>query len=367
MKKENDSMSMLKRLAQAAAIAAGLALAAPAAAQEPAKIGFVYPGPVGDTGWAFELDTGRKAVEEKFGDKVETIVAENIPEGPDAARVMNQMAADGAKMIMLGSFGYMNDGLKLARQYPDIAFIHASGYKLAPNFGTFLSRNYETAYAAGLAAGYLTKTNILGVVAAYPIPEVVGMLNAYVLGAQKTNPDVTAKVVWLNSWFDPNKSQEGARSLVAQDADVIFSLYQDTPEVVALAEELGVYSISTSSDMKAYAPEKYLGGLVVDWRPHFIDQVGKMLDGTFKGEAYWGGYKDGAIELSSLTPDLTPEQRKVVDDAIAEMKAGAFHPMTGPIIAQDGTEKVAAGETMSDEDLLGINWLVKGVETKIPN
>ena len=359
-------MSLLKRFLQAATLVAGFAFAATAAAQ-PAKIGFIYPGPVGDTGWAYELDQARQAVEEKFGDQVETVVAENIPEGPDAARVMNQMAADGAKMIMLGSFGYMNDGLRLAQQHPDIAFIHASGYKLAPNFGTFLSRNYETAYAAGLAAGYLTESNILGIVAAYPIPEVIGMLNAFVLGARKTNPEATAKVVWLNSWFDPNKSQEGARSLVAQDADVIFSLYQDTPEVVALSDELGVYSISTSSDMKAYAPEKYLGGLVVDWRPHFIDQVQKMLDGNFKGEAYYGGYQDGAIELASLTDDLTPEQRKVVDDAIAAMKAGTFHPFTGPITGQDGTVKVPEGETMSDEEILSVNWLVEGVETQIPN
>lgn len=359
-------MMLLKRLVLTAGLLAGLATAGPALAQ-PAKIGFIYPGPVGDTGWAFELDTGRKAVEEKFGDKVTTVVAENIPEGPDAARVMNQMAADGARMIMLGSFGYMNDGLKLARQYPDSAFIHASGYKLADNFGTFLSRNYETSYAAGLAAGYLTRSKVLGIVASYPIPEVIGMINGYTLGAQKTNPDVTVKVVWLNSWFDPNKSQEGARSLVAQNADIIFSLYQDTPEVVALSEELGIYSISTSSDMKAYAPKKYLAGLKVDWRPHFIDQVQKMLDGTFKGEAYWGGYKDGAIELTSLTPDLTPEQRKVVEDAITAMKAGTFHPMTGPITAQDGSVKIAAGETMADADLLAVNWLVKGVETKIPN
>ena len=357
---------MLKDLIRVAAAALALSTAAPAFAQ-PAKIGFIYPGPVGDTGWAFQLDAGRKAVEAKFGDRVQTVVAENIPEGPDAARVMNQMAAEGAKLIMLGSFGYMNDGLKLARQHPDIAFIHASGYKQAPNFGTFLSRNYETAYAAGLAAGYLTKSNILGIVASYPIPEVIGMINTYTLGAQKTNPNVTAKVVWLNSWFDPNKSQEGARSLVAQNADVIFSLYQDTPEVVALSDELGVYSISTSSDMKAYAPKKYLGGLTVDWGPYFIDQVQKALDGTFKGEAYWGGYKEGIIELSSLTPDLTPEQRKVVEDAVAGMKAGTFHPMTGPITAQDGTVKVPAGESMSDADLLGINWLVKGVETRIPS
>lgn len=337
-----------------------------ARAEGKAKLGFIYPSPVGDVGWAHELDEGRKKVVEKFGDQVEAVTAENIPEGPDAARTMNQMIADGAKLLMIGSFGYMNDGIKLAKQYPDVAFINASGYKMSDNFGNFQTRNYETSYIAGLAAGYLTKSKILGVVAAYPIPEVVGIINTFTLGAQKTNPDITVKVVWLNSWFDPNKSQEAARSLVAAQADVLFSLYQDTPEVVALAEELGVYSISTSSDMKKYAAKKYLMGMGIDWGPHFIDVVEKVLAGAYKGDAYWGGMKDGAVHVASLTPDLSAEQRKACDDAVAAITAGSFHPMTGPIVDQDGAEKLAAGVTIADGDMLGINWLVKGVETRIP-
>ena len=200
------------------------------------KIGFVYPSPVGDVGWAHELDNGRKAIEAAFGDRVETVVAENIPEGPDASRIMNQMASTGAKMIMLGSFGYMNDGLKLAKKRPDMTFIHASGYKLADNFGNFQTRNYESAYLAGIGAGFVTKSNILGIVAAYPIPEVVGIINAFTMGAQLVNQGVSVKVVWLNSWFDPSKAQESARSLVSQKADVLLSLYQDTPSVVTVAE-----------------------------------------------------------------------------------------------------------------------------------
>jgi simple sugar transport system substrate-binding protein len=337
-----------------------------AQASEKFKLGFIYPSPVGDVGWAHELDEGRRKVAEKFGDAVEIVTAENIPEGPDAARTMNQMIADGAKFLMIGSFGYMNDGMKLAKDHPEVSFINASGYKLAPNFGNFQTRNYETAYIAGLAAGFVTKSKILGVVAAYPIPEVIGIINAFTLGAQKTNPDVTVKVVWLNSWFDPNKSQEAARSLVAAQADVLFSLYQDTPEVVTLADELGVYSISTSSDMSKHAPKKYLMGMGIDWGPHFIDMVGQAIAGNFKGTSYWGGMKDGAVHVASLTPNLTPEQKKVTDDAVAAITAGTFHPLTGPVVDQDGNEKLAAGVVIADGDMASINWLVKGVETRIP-
>ena len=250
-----------KALALAAIFAAGIT---GASAADKLKIGFIYPSPVGDVGWAKELDEGRKAVEAKFGDKVETQVVENVPEGPDAARIMTQMASTGAGMIMIGSFGYMNDGLKLAKRKPDVTFVHASGYKIAPNLSNFQSRNYESAYAAGMAAGFVTKSKKFGIVAAYAIPEVVGIVNAFTLGAQKTNPDIAVNIVWLNSWFNPSKAQESARSLIAQGSDVIFSLYQDTPSVVTVGEEEGVYVINTSSDMKKYAPTKLLASLTAD-------------------------------------------------------------------------------------------------------
>lgn len=335
-------------------------------AADPLKIGFIYPSPVGDVGWAYELDRGRQAIEAEFGDKVETVVVENIPEGPDAARIMNQMAADGAKMIMIGSFGYMNDGLKLAKRNPDIKLIHASGYKLADNMGNFQTRNYESAYIAGMAAGYVTKSNTIGMVAAYAIPEVVGIINAFTMGAQATNADVTMKVVWLNSWFDPSKAQESARSLIAQKSDVIFSIYQDTPSVVTVAEEEGVYVVNTSSDMSKYAPTKLLASLQISWAEHFIEQTKAVLDGSFKGTAFWGGMADGAVSMAGMSADLNPEQRAAVDAKVAEISAGSFHPFSGPIVDQDGKEMIAAGETISDGDLLGINWLVKGVETKLP-
>jgi simple sugar transport system substrate-binding protein len=279
---------------------------------------------------------------------------------------MNQMAATGAGMIMLGSFGYMNDGMRLAQQRPDMTFIHASGYKLADNFGNFQSRNYESSYVVGMAAGSVTESDTVGVVAAYAIPEVIGMINAFTLGLQEVNPEATVRVVWLNSWFNPSKAQESARSLIAQDADVIYSLYQDTPSVVTVAEEEGVYVINTSSDMKSYAPNWLLASQVVDWRDYFIEQVQATMDGTFEGTAFWGGMADGAVDVASFHPDLTEEQIAEMEAVMDEIAAGAFHPLTGPVVDQDGTERLAEGEVISDDALRGIDWLVAGVETRIP-
>ncbi len=361
-------MPELRNAITAAALAIAISMtAAGDAAADKLKIGFIYPSPIGDVGWAKELDNGRASIEEAFGDKVETVVVENVPEGPDAARIMNQMASTGAGMVMLGSFGYMNDGLKLAQQKPDVTFIHASGYKTLDNLGNFQTRNYESSYIAGMAAGFATQSNTLGIVAAYSIPEVVGIINTFTLGAQRTNPDITVKVVWLNSWFNPSKAQESARSLIAQESDVIFSLYQDTPSVVTVAEEEGVYVVNTSSDMKEYAPTKLLASMTIDWGPYFIEQVEATLDGSFKGAPYWGGMADGAVSVSSLSPDLTEEQIAELNAVIDEISSGKYHPMTGPIVDQDGKEQLADGVAIEDGAMLGINWLVQGVETRIPN
>lgn len=341
--------------------------AVPAIAEEKLKIGFLYPSPIADVGWSAELNAGRLAIEEHFGDKVETVFVENVPEGPDAARIMNQMAAQGADMIMLGSFGYMNDGIKLAQQRPELTFIHASGFKLAPNFGNFQSRNYESSYLVGLAAGDVTESNVIGIVAAYAIPEVIGMINGFALGVQKVNPDATIKVVWLNSWFDPPKAQDSARALIAQQTDVVYSLYQDTPSVVTVAEEEGVWVINTSSDMKKYAPNWLLASQIADWSSYFIASAQATMDGTFEGKPFWGGMADGTVDVKSWSDKISDETMAMIKEAEEAMRAGTFHPLTGPVMDQDGTERLAAGETIADGDLLGIDWLVKGVETRLPN
>lgn len=342
------------------------ALALPAAAQDKLKIGFLFPSPIADVGWSAELNHGRQAIEEHFGDKVETIFVENVPEGPDAARIMNQMAAQGAGMIMLGSFGYMNDGLKLAQQRPDMTFIHASGYKLAPNLGNFQSRNYESSYLVGMAAADVTETNTVGIVAAYAIPEVVGMINGFALGVQEVNPDVTIKVVWLNSWFDPPKAQESARALMAQQADVIYSLYQDTPSVVTVAEEEGVWVINTSSDMKEYAPNWLLASQIADWSSYFIESTQATMDGTFEGTAFWGGMADNTVDVKSWSSAISAETMAKIEAADAAIRAGEFHPLTGPIVDQEGTERLAESEIIEDQAMASIDWLVAGVETRIP-
>ncbi len=357
---------MLPRTMKAlAAAATAAALALPAAAQD-LTIGFIYPSPIADVGWSAELNHGREAIEAHFGDRVRTIFVENVPEGPDAARIMNQMAAQGAGMIMLGSFGYMNDGIKLAEQRPDMTFIHASGYKLAPNFSNFQSRNYESSYLVGMAAGDKTENDTIGIVAAYAIPEVIGMINGFALGVQEINPDATIKVVWLNSWFDPPKAQESARALMAQDADVIYSLYQDTPSVVTVAEEEGVWVINTSSDMKEYAPNWLLASQIADWSSFFIESAEATLNGTFEGKAFWGGMADGTVDVKSWSPSISAETMAKIEAAGAAITAGEFHPLTGPIVDQDGTERLAEGEVITDEAMLGIDWLVAGVETRIP-
>lgn len=349
-----------------AVAATGILLALPAVAQDKLKIGFVYPSPIADVGWSAELNAGRQAIEDHFGDQVETIFVENVPEGPDAGRIINQMAAQGAGMIMLGSFGYMNDGIKLAEQRPDITFIHASGYKLAPNFSNFQSRNYESSYLVGMAAADVTKTNTVGIVAAYAIPEVVGMINGFTLGVQAVNPDVTVKVVWLNSWFDPPKAQESARALMAQQSDVIYSLYQDTPSVVTVAEEEEVWVINTSSDMKEYAPTWLLASQIADWSSFFIESTQATIDGTFEGTAFWGGMADDTVDVKSWASAISTETMAKIEAADAAIRAGEFHPLTGPIVDQDGTERLADGVVIADGDMAGIDWLVAGVETRIP-
>ncbi|WP_198174106.1 BMP family ABC transporter substrate-binding protein [Mesorhizobium xinjiangense] len=331
------------------------------------KISFLYPSPVADVGWAKQLDLGREAIEEKFGDAVESIVVENIPEGPDAARIMNQMVTDGAKFVMLGSFGYMNDGLRLARQHPDIAFIHASGFKQTDNFGTFTARNYEGFYLGGLAAGMVTESDTIGIVAAFAIPEVVAAVNAITLAVHKVDPDAKIKIVWLNSWFDPPKAQEAARALISQGADVLFSLHQDTPSVVNVAEAEGVYVVNTSSDMSAYGPNSVLASVINDWNDYFIESFQAALDGDFKGADFRGGLASGAVKVAAWNDDLTEEQLGTIKQAEADLASGKTHVFAGPLKDQDGNVRAEAGTTLPDQEIFGMNWLVEGVSGSLPN
>lgn len=345
---------------------AAMAISTAAAQAEPVKAGFIYPSPTADVGWAKQLDLGREAIEAEFGDKVETVVVDPVPEGPDAARIMNQMVTDGATFIVLGSFGYMNDGLRLARQHPDVAFLHASGFKQAENFATFTARNYEGFYLGGLAAGMVTRSNVIGIVAAFAIPEVVAEVNAIALAVRKVNPQTDIKIIWLNSWFDPPKAQEAARALISQGADVLFSLHQDTPSVVNIAEAEGVYVVNTSSDMSAYGPNSVLASVTNDWTDYFVESFRAKLDGTFRGSDFRGGLASGAVAVTAWSDDLTEEQLAEIKQAEADIASGKAHVFAGPLKDQEGTIRAEAGTNLPDEAIFSMNWLVEGLSGSLP-
>lgn len=355
-------LNIVKKLA----IAACMSLVAATAQAEPTKLGFIYPSPTGDVGWAKQLDLAREAVVKEFGDKVTTRVVENVTEGPDAGRVINQMISDGAKFIVLGSFGYFNDGLRLARQFPDVAFLHASGFKQSKNFGTFTARNYEGFYLAGMAGGMVTKSNTLGIVAAFAVPEVVAEVNAIALAVKKVNPDATIKIVWVNTWFDPAKEQDAARALISQGADVLFSLHQDTPSVVNVGQAQKVFVVNTNSDMTAHGPDAVLASVTTDWSKYFVKEVGDKLAGNFDGTDFRGGIADGTVKVVAWNKAISADQMAQIEQAEADLMSGKAHVFAGPLRDQSGTERVAAGANLPDPDIFAMNWLVEGLDGSLP-
>ncbi|MBI5335324.1 MAG: BMP family ABC transporter substrate-binding protein [Burkholderiales bacterium] len=353
--------SLLKLTAAAVLAATGLA----AQAQEPLKIGFVYVGPVGDAGWTFAHDNGRKAVEAQFGSKVKTTFVEKVPEGPDAERVIRDLVAQGNTLIFGTTFGYMDPMMKVARTAKNVKFEHATGYKSAPNMRTYDSRTYEGAYMAGVIAGSMTKSNVLGVVGSIPIPEVIRNINSFTLGAQSVNPKIKTKVVWVNSWFDPPKEGEGAQSLLNQGADVLFQ-NTDSAAVLQTAEKAGKFAFGWDSDMSKFGPNAHLASSIINWAPYYIKATNDVLNKTWKSEGVWLGVKDGAIDLVSISPKVPADVRKKVDTVKAGLKAGTFQIWKGPIMGADGKELLKAGQVADDKFLHGINFYVMGVEGKVP-
>ena len=341
--------------------------AAPAPAQpEPLKIAFAYVGPVGDGGWTFAHDNGRKAIEAEFGNKAVTSFVESVPESADAERVIRDMAAQGNKLIFGTTFGYMEPMLKVAADFKDVKFEHATGYKTAENLRTYDSRTYEGAYMAGVIAGAMTKTNTLGVVASIPIPEVIRNINSFTLGAQSVNPKIKTKVVWVNGWFDPPKETEAATSLINGGADVLFQ-NTDSSAVLQTAEKMGKRAFGWDSDMTAYGPKAHLGSAVINWGPYYVKAVKDALEGTWSTGGVWWGHKEGAIDMVSVADDVPAEIKAKVDTIKAGLKDGSFHPWTGPIVGQDGKEVLAKDAKADDAFLGGVKFYVKGVEGKVPN
>lgn len=347
-------------------VAAAPAPAAEAPAKaEPLKVAFAYVGPVGDGGWSFAHDTARKKVQEEYGDKIVTTFVESVPEGADAERVLRDLASQGNKLIFGTTFGYMDAIQKIAPDYKDVKFEHATGYKTAETVRTYDSRTYEGAYLAGVIAGGMTKSNTLGIVGSVPIPEVIRNINSFTLGAQSVNPKITTKVVWVNEWFSPPKETEAATSLINGGADILFQ-NTDSPAVLKTAEEKGARAFGWDSDMTAYGPKAHLGSSIINWQPYYSKAIKDVLEGTWTTGSSWWGVKEGAIDLVSIADDVPAELKTKVEEAKAGLKAGTFQIWKGPIATNDGKEILAAGAVADDAFLAGINFYVKGVEGKVP-
>jgi simple sugar transport system substrate-binding protein len=341
-------------------------VAAPAPKPEPLKIAFAYVGPVGDGGWAFAHDNGRKAIEKEFGDKVVTSFVEKVPESADAERVIRDMATQGNKLIFGTTFGYMEPMLKVAPDFKDVKFEHATGYKQAENMRTYDSRTYEGAYMAGVIAGKMTKSNTLGVVASIPIPEVVRNINSFTLGAQSVNPKIKTKVVWVNEWFNSPKETEAATSLINGGADILFQ-NTDSSAVLQTAEKMNKRAFGWDSDMTAYGPKAHLGSAVINWGPYYVKATRDALEGKWTGNTgVWWGVKEGAIDMVSIAADVPEETKTKIADIKKGLTDGTFSIWKGPIVGQDGKEILAKDAVADDKFLGGVNFYVKGVEGKVP-
>jgi basic membrane protein A and related proteins len=322
------------------------------------KVGFVYVSPIGDAGWSYAHDMGRQAVEELDG--VTTSYVEAVPEGPDAERVIQNMARKDYDIVFATSFGYMDPMLKVAKQFPKTVFMHCSGFKTAENMGNYFGRMYQARFLSGMVAGAMTKSNTIGYVAAFPIPEVIRGINAFTLGAQSVNEEATVRVVWTKTWYDPATEKEAAKSLLDVGADVI-AQHQDSPGPQEAAQEKGVYSIGYNSDMTAFAPKAHLTAPIWNWGPYYQSVVKSVQDGTWKSGSAWPGMETGIVDLAPFGEMVPQEIRQMVNAKKAEIASGDTDVFVGPIKDQQGKVRIADGAQADDKSLLGMTWFVEGV------
>ena len=351
-------------LAIIAALTLGL-MATQSTAQDKTKIGFVYVGPVGDFGWSYEHDQGRLAVEKHFGDAVETVFVESVPEGADSERVMTQMALGGADMIFTTSFGYMDPTINVAKKFPDVRFEHATGYKRADNVSTYSARFYEGRSVIGHIAGHMTKTNTIGYIASFPIPEVIRGINSAYLAARAVNPDVKMKIIWVSTWFDPGKEADAATVLIEQGADVIMQ-HTDSPAAMTIAEKEGIFAFGQASDMKQFGPNARLSSIIDDWAPYYIARIQAAIDGTWESRDTWDGIAEGMVAIGDFSDKIPADVRSSATALKDAISAGKVHSFTGPINKQDGSAWLATGETADDGTLAGMNFYVEGIDSDIP-
>ncbi len=339
---------------------------APAPAPEPLKAAWIYIGPVGDAGWSFAHDQGRKAVEAEMGDKVKTTFVEKVSYA-DGERVIRDLASQGNKVIFATSFGYMDAMLKVAGEFPDVKFEHATGYKMAANMNVYDARFYHDAYVSGIIAGGMTKTNTLGFVASFPIPEVLRNINAFTLGAQSVNPKIRTRVVWVNTWFDPEKEGAAAQELINKGADVLLQ-NTDSTAVLQTAEKNGKYAFGWDSDMSSYAPKAHLASNIVDWSPYYKKTIKSLMDNSWKGEqrTIWGK-PEGANDVIKIADFVPAELKTKAETAMDGIKTGSLEVFTGPIVGSDGKERLAK-DTKADQAWKDkVDFYVKGVEGKLPS
>ncbi|MEQ9260438.1 MAG: BMP family ABC transporter substrate-binding protein [Roseovarius sp.] len=358
-------MKFIKGIA-GAALALGIAGAA--SAQEPTKACFVYVGPIGDGGWTYQHHQGALALKEEFGDKVEIAWQDSVPEGADAERVLTQFVLSGCDIVFTTSFGYMEATNKIAGQFPDVKFEHATGYKREhPNVSTYDARFYEGRAVIGHIAGRMTKTNKIGYIASYPIPEVIQGINSYFLHAQKVNPEVELVVTWVYTWFDPAKEADATRAMIDQGVDVITAHTDSTAPLAEAAKEDGaVIGFGQASDMAAFKPSPRVASIIDNWAPYYIKRVQAVMDGTWEQQASWAGMPEGEVVIGEITEAVPADVKAEAEAMIAAITAGEYHPFTGPLKKQDGSDWLAEGEVADDGTLAGMNFYVEGITGDIP-
>ncbi|MBR1174405.1 BMP family ABC transporter substrate-binding protein [Bradyrhizobium sp. KB893862 SZCCT0404] len=350
------------------ALAAGLLLAgsvSAASAADKLKVGFIYLGPIGDLGWTYQHDLGRQALVKELGDKIETTYLENVPEGPDAERAIEQLVRAGNKLIFTTSFGYMDPTLKVAKKYPNVHFEHSTGYKRDKNMSTYSAKWYQGRYIQGLIAAKMSKSGVLGYIGSFPIPEVVSGINATILAAQTINPNIKVKIIWANTWFDPGKEADAAKALIDQGADVIMQ-HTDSPAAMQIASERGKLAFGQDSEMIKFGPKTQLTSILDTWGPYYIERVKAELAGTWKSEDTWGGLDSHMFAMAPYT-NMPDDVKKIAEDAQAAITAGKLHPFKCPVIGQDGKEiECKGGANLADGQILGMNFYVKGIDDKLP-
>ncbi|MFQ3183441.1 MAG: basic membrane protein A [Alteromonas macleodii] len=339
----------------------------------PTKVGFVFVGPVGDGGWTYEHNQGRLALEAEFGDTVETVFVESVPEGPDAVRVMTQMALEGADLIFTTSFGYMDQTIEVAANFPDVRFEHATGYKQAENVSVYSARFYEGRAVQGHIAGQITESNIVGYIASFPIPEVIRGINAAYIHAREVNPDVEFKIIWAYTWFDPAKEAEAAAVLIEQGADVILQHTDSTaPQAAAAAaNDAGgrIYTFGQASDMPEFAPMPRVSSIIDDWAPYYIARTQAVMDDSWESMSTWDGIGAGMVGIGDISDAIPAEVKASAEVMVTRLAAGEYHAFTGPINKQDGSVWLTEGETASDygdDSLSGMSFYVEGLTAEIP-